>query len=139
MGQRSNQLNYVPSRGINDNSKRAVPQVFRAMLKEVWLSPKRHESCSGEGLVIVAPCSVASSLMKQKRTQIQSLWRRVSYRIWPAVWAKYDSNFPADKLDEAENLILLCKVHHKLVDDQTETYTADVRNRPASPCFAAES
>jgi hypothetical protein len=39
---------------------------------------------------------------------------------------RYDSNFPADKLDEAENLILLCKVHHKLVDDQTETYTADV-------------
>ncbi|PYT80880.1 MAG: hypothetical protein DMG40_11525 [Acidobacteria bacterium] len=40
---------------------------------------------------------------------------------------RYDSNFPADKLDEAENLILLCEVHHKLVDDQTETYTADVR------------
>jgi hypothetical protein len=37
MGQRSNQLNYVPSRGINDNWKRAVPQAFRAMLKEVWL------------------------------------------------------------------------------------------------------
>jgi hypothetical protein len=34
---------------------------------------------------------------------------------------------------------LLCKVHHKLVDDQTEAYTADVRTRPASPCFAAES
>jgi len=39
---------------------------------------------------------------------------------------RYDPDFPVDKLDEVENLILLCKVHHKLVDDQTETFTTDV-------------
>jgi hypothetical protein len=27
-----------------------------------------------------------------------------------------------DNLEEYDNLILLCKVHHKLVDDQSETY-----------------
>lgn len=33
----------------------------------------------------------------------------------------------ADKdLDAYPNLILLCKIHHKLVDDQPNTYTADV-------------
>lgn len=30
-----------------------------------------------------------------------------------------------DDLDEYENLILLCKVHHKLVDDQPETHPAE--------------
>jgi hypothetical protein len=28
-------------------------------------------------------------------------------------------------IDEFDNLILLCKTHHKLVDDQQETFTAD--------------
>src|SRR5262245_29679308 len=30
-----------------------------------------------------------------------------------------------DDLDEYDNLMLLCKVHHKLVDDQPETYTVE--------------
>ncbi len=37
---------------------------------------------------------------------------------------RYDASFSAEILDQSENLVLLCKVHHKLVDDQTETYTA---------------
>jgi hypothetical protein len=39
---------------------------------------------------------------------------------------RYDSTFPPERLDEPENLILLCRVHHKMVDDQYETYTAKV-------------
>jgi hypothetical protein len=30
-----------------------------------------------------------------------------------------------DDLDEYDNLVLLCKVHHKLVDDQPETYPVE--------------
>ena len=30
-----------------------------------------------------------------------------------------------DDLDEYDNLVLLCKVHHKLVDDQPDTYSVD--------------
>lgn len=30
-----------------------------------------------------------------------------------------------DDLDEYDNLVLLCKVHHKLVDDQPETYSVE--------------
>lgn len=30
------------------------------------------------------------------------------------------------KIDEVDNLLLLCRVHHKMVDDQFETYTADL-------------
>lgn len=37
---------------------------------------------------------------------------------------RYDSSFQSNLLDEIENLILLCAVHHKIVDDQFETYTA---------------
>jgi hypothetical protein len=36
-----------------------------------------------------------------------------------------DPTFPTEKLDEYENLILLCKVHHKIVDDQPNSYTAE--------------
>jgi hypothetical protein len=39
---------------------------------------------------------------------------------------RYDPNYPAEDLDKAKNLILLCKVHHKVVDDQEETYTAEM-------------
>ena len=37
---------------------------------------------------------------------------------------RYDSNFPVDQIDDPSNLILLCRIHHKMVDDQSETYTA---------------
>ena len=39
---------------------------------------------------------------------------------------RYDLSFPAPEIDELSNLMLLCRLHHKLVDDQTETYTADL-------------
>lgn len=37
---------------------------------------------------------------------------------------RHDSYIPADQLDEISNLLLLCRVHHKMVDDQCDTYTA---------------
>jgi hypothetical protein len=33
---------------------------------------------------------------------------------------------PENRIDELENLILLCRVHHKMVDDQAEMYTAEL-------------
>jgi hypothetical protein len=38
---------------------------------------------------------------------------------------RYVASFPAARLDEPDNLILLCRVHHKMVDDQTQTYTVE--------------
>ena len=38
---------------------------------------------------------------------------------------RYDAQFAANRLDEPENLVLLCRVHHKMVDDQHETYTVE--------------
>lgn len=32
-------------------------------------------------------------------------------------------DFPKDKIDDVSNLILLCRIHHKQIDDQIETYT----------------
>ncbi len=37
---------------------------------------------------------------------------------------RYDSSFPQEKIDGFSNLILLCKAHHKIVDDNPEVYTA---------------
>ncbi len=34
-----------------------------------------------------------------------------------------DESFPKDKIDQYENLILMCSVHHKVIDDQPGTYT----------------
>lgn len=39
--------------------------------------------------------------------------------------ARYDPGFPADLVDNYDNLILLCKACHKLVDDQPGTYTVE--------------
>ena len=36
-----------------------------------------------------------------------------------------DLNFPKKKLDQYDNLILLCRVHHKMVDDQENTYSVE--------------
>ncbi len=39
---------------------------------------------------------------------------------------RYDSNISSESVDEYENLLLLCKVHHKMIDDQFETYTTEL-------------
>jgi hypothetical protein len=40
-----------------------------------------------------------------------------------------DPAFPLNKLNSYENLILLCKIHHKIIDDQEETYTVEVLHK----------
>jgi hypothetical protein len=39
---------------------------------------------------------------------------------------RFDASFPEDQVDDPANLVLLCRVHHKMVDDQCETYTVEV-------------
>jgi hypothetical protein len=39
---------------------------------------------------------------------------------------RHDPARPSECLDELENLILLCRIHHKMVDDQYETYTVEM-------------
>jgi hypothetical protein len=39
---------------------------------------------------------------------------------------RYRRDFPTEKLDSYDNLILLCRIHHKMVDDQHETFTEDI-------------
>jgi hypothetical protein len=38
---------------------------------------------------------------------------------------RHDPSFPGNRVDTYDNLLLLCRVHHKMVDDQSDTYTAD--------------
>lgn len=37
---------------------------------------------------------------------------------------RHDPNFPPAEIDSLDNLLLLCRVHHKLIDDQAETFSA---------------
>lgn len=37
-----------------------------------------------------------------------------------------DSDFSREMIDDVSNLILLCRVHHKQIDDQVETYTSEL-------------
>lgn len=39
---------------------------------------------------------------------------------------RYNLEFPALEIDSYNNLILLCRIHHKMIDDQHETYTAEI-------------
>lgn len=38
---------------------------------------------------------------------------------------RYDPDFPESKLDSYENIIILCRDHHKEVDDQPNTFTTE--------------
>ncbi len=37
---------------------------------------------------------------------------------------RHDPEFPRENLNDHANLLLLCKIHHKLIDDQQSEYTA---------------
>lgn len=39
---------------------------------------------------------------------------------------RFDANYPTDQLDGYANLVLLCKIHHKLVDDNAAVFPADL-------------
>lgn len=39
---------------------------------------------------------------------------------------RHDPSYPPEKLDSYENLLLLCRVHHKVIDDQVDTYLVDI-------------
>ncbi|HBA84324.1 MAG TPA: HNH endonuclease [Verrucomicrobia bacterium] len=39
---------------------------------------------------------------------------------------RHDPSVPSEDLDSYDNLILLCRVHHKMIDDQKDTYGPDV-------------
>jgi hypothetical protein len=39
---------------------------------------------------------------------------------------RHDSSFDSTQLDDYSNLVLLCRIDHKRVDDQSETYTAEI-------------
>lgn len=36
-----------------------------------------------------------------------------------------DTSYQEEKIDEYENLLLMCRIHHKLIDDQPTTYSVD--------------
>jgi len=39
---------------------------------------------------------------------------------------RHDSSYPEGKLDSYDNLMLLCRAHHKMVDDQSATFTTNI-------------
>lgn len=39
---------------------------------------------------------------------------------------RFDASLPVDQVNDPANLILLCRIHHKMVDDQRETYSVEV-------------
>jgi hypothetical protein len=39
---------------------------------------------------------------------------------------RYDKNYPTERRNAAENLILMCRRHHKLIDTETRTYKTEV-------------
>lgn len=39
---------------------------------------------------------------------------------------RFDPSIDSRHIDDVDNLLLLCRVHHKMVDDQVATYTADL-------------
>ncbi|MCK4376771.1 MAG: HNH endonuclease, partial [Actinomycetia bacterium] len=42
---------------------------------------------------------------------------------------RHNPEFLIDEIDSYPNIILLCRIHHKMVDDQSEKFTADFLRR----------
>lgn len=42
---------------------------------------------------------------------------------------RFDSDLSSEQIHALENLILLCPTHHKIIDSDVSTYTADVLHR----------
>jgi hypothetical protein len=38
---------------------------------------------------------------------------------------RFDDHYSSGRIDDSDNLILLCRVHHKMIDDQCATYTVE--------------
>ncbi len=39
---------------------------------------------------------------------------------------RYDEHYPQENIDTYQNLLLLCRIHHKMIDDQHKTYIAEL-------------
>lgn len=39
---------------------------------------------------------------------------------------RHNPSFSKDEIDSYKNIILLCKLHHKMIDDQHDTYTSEI-------------
>ena len=49
----------------------------------------------------------------------------IAHIISPAAEGpRYDPAFPKDKLNKADNLVMFCPVHHAVIDDQPDQYSA---------------
>jgi len=65
------------------------------------------------------------SWMHYRRRRI-CCWGRMSHHLISSLRPRYDDSFPQEKIDTYQNLILLCRVHHKMVDDQDESFTVNI-------------
>jgi hypothetical protein len=45
---------------------------------------------------------------------------------------RHDPTYPAEHLDSYQNLMLLCRTHHKQIDDQAATFSPDILRRMKS-------
>jgi len=88
----------------------------RRTQKVLWGSSANRCAVCRRELVIKATSADPESVVGEECHIISALPQGPRYHV----------NYPAEKIDDAKNLILLCAVHHKMVDDQCETYSAEV-------------
>lgn len=62
-----------------------------------------------------------------RQLRMPNRWWEMSYLVSPKEQGpRFDPSLCLDQVDGHPNLILLCRIHHKMVDDQCETYTVEV-------------
>jgi HNH endonuclease len=83
--------------------------------KVLWGSSGNRCAFCHHELVIVATLADSESIVGEECHIVSG----------KAEGPRYDPTSAVEHLDEADNLILLCRVHHKMVDDQVETFTVE--------------
>ncbi|MBK8285781.1 MAG: HNH endonuclease [Ahniella sp.] len=69
-------------------------------------------------------CELVAEITKHDRAAIVGDECHIVSRL--PMGPRYNPDYPPEYVDAIDNLILLCRVHHKQVDDQAQTYTAEL-------------
>ncbi|AXR69225.1 HNH endonuclease signature motif containing protein [Leptospira mayottensis] len=90
------------------------------------ISDKTRKILWGRSGSLCAICKIELIVDKTKTDQQAIVGEECHLVSQRTKGPRYIDNFPKELINDYENLILLCNVHHKMIDDQPLTYSSDV-------------
>ncbi|MGE0308258.1 MAG: HNH endonuclease, partial [Acidimicrobiia bacterium] len=106
-------------------SGRQQPSTLNALVdlrSAPWRATSTGRGCGAER----APCAICKVDLTALDGRDVIVGDEAHIRSKKPDGPRNDVQYPADKVDAYANLILLCKAHHKLIDDNADVFPADL-------------